>query len=338
MTRLYVAGPMSGIAEFNFPAFAKAARELRGVGYEVVSPHEMDEYGEGKPTGDEWASAEVSTERWQWYLRRDLKVVLDVDGVATLDGWERSKGATLEVGTARSVGIPVHDLTWWLNATRTLGRRLPRLVGLSGFAGSGKDSVAAVLVGNWGFARVAFADAVRDVLYAVDPVINTRDDFIPIRLSEVVDGYGWDIAKRDPEVRRLLQRVGTEAGRDILGQDIWVDVGMRKADKALGRYTADPRTRPPPPAKGVVFTDVRFDNEAHRIREAGGVIVYVRRPAVQPVNDHVSERLAAEMEAWDGTPGTEPFGHVIGNGGTLADLEKQVDALMRVLTSGEVAQ
>jgi len=82
------------------------------------------------------------------------------------------------------------------------------IIGLSGRAGSGKDEVAKVLVDLYGYKRIAFADAIRDALYELNPLVSDR-----IRVADLVDEYGWDFAKKNFEVRRLLQVFGTEVGR-----------------------------------------------------------------------------------------------------------------------------
>lgn len=75
------------------------------------------------------------------------------------------------------------------------------LIGLCGYPGVGKDEVAKYLVTRYEFCRVAFADAMRDDLYKLNPIIGSV-----WRLADLVDTVGWDVAKRMfPEVRRLLQ-------------------------------------------------------------------------------------------------------------------------------------
>lgn len=102
-TRLYLAGPMRGIPEFNFPVFAAAANRLRDYGFEVWSPAENDVTQDGfDPTKDK--ALEMSH-----YMKRDLPEVCASDAVAVLPGWEKSKGASLEVHVARQCGIPVID-------------------------------------------------------------------------------------------------------------------------------------------------------------------------------------------------------------------------------------
>src|SRR6478735_4734799 len=104
------------------------------------------------------------------------------------------------------------------------------IIGLSGFARSGKDEAARVLVEEYGFVRVAFADKLREVLYALNPIVDMGfDDFLelqPVYVQEVIDAYGWDGYKETEygtEIRRLLQRLGTEAGRQALWDTIWID-------------------------------------------------------------------------------------------------------------------
>lgn len=92
--RIYIAGPMSGYPDYNFATFNEAAKRLRAAGYEVVNPAEMD-------GGD-------TSQSWGYYLKRDLPQLLSCDAVALLPGWERSRGAKLEVQTAKAVGMPVY--------------------------------------------------------------------------------------------------------------------------------------------------------------------------------------------------------------------------------------
>jgi hypothetical protein len=104
--RWYIAGPMTGIPQFNFPAFHKAAAHLRACGHEVISPAETD-------PGDTQKAALASTdgdlsklpETWGDMLSRDVKIVADkVDGIAFLHCWERSRGARLEAFTGLLCG------------------------------------------------------------------------------------------------------------------------------------------------------------------------------------------------------------------------------------------
>lgn len=96
--RLYLAGPMTGFEDFNFPAFNKMAAELRARGYAVENPAEH-----GVVEGADWAD----------YMAYDLTRLGLCGQVAVLPGWENSKGAQLEVHIARELGMTVvnaHDL------------------------------------------------------------------------------------------------------------------------------------------------------------------------------------------------------------------------------------
>lgn len=99
--RFYIAGPMTGLPEFNFPAFNDAEADLQAMGFETRNPAR---HGAGEP-GQEWAD----------YMRRDIPDLLECDAVALLPGWENSRGARLEVHIAKCLDIPVHDIHYLLN-------------------------------------------------------------------------------------------------------------------------------------------------------------------------------------------------------------------------------
>lgn len=104
--RVYLAGPMRGRDEHNFPAFAKAAWLLRESGHEVVSPAEHD-----LALGfDPHRSLEEQNFDLRTALAWDLQQVLEADAVAVLTGWQHSSGARAEVATAQAAGIPTFDV------------------------------------------------------------------------------------------------------------------------------------------------------------------------------------------------------------------------------------
>lgn len=96
MTTVYLAGPMTGLPDYNFPAFTKAAKHLRDQGINVCSPHELHD-------GD-------TTQSHQFYMRYALKALLDCDEIALLDGWTHSVGAQLEVYVAATCGMRINAL------------------------------------------------------------------------------------------------------------------------------------------------------------------------------------------------------------------------------------
>lgn len=178
-------------------------------------------------------------------------------------------------------------------------------VGLVGKARAGKDTAAATLV-HMGWQRVAFADPLRDMACAVDPYveINGNRGHSFLRLSAVVDALGWEKAKQYPDVRRFLQRLGSDGVRDHLGDGLWVAAAMSRADVPT------------------VFPDVRFPNEAEAIRARAGIIVRIvrREHLTGEQAAHPSENALDELEP-DAT---------VCNDGTIADLQA---AIRRLVTS-----
>ena len=189
------------------------------------------------------------------------------------------------------------------------------IIGMSGFARSGKDAAAEYLVEEHGFIRIAFADKLRDFLYALNPYVSPTEEkyfgngsVVPVKLTKVIDEYGWDHYKETKfgdEIRRLLQRLGTEAGRQTLWDTIWIDAALKDLD----------------PNKNYVVSDARFLNEFAAIEERGGVILRVNRPGVGPANDHASETEALQYD----------FKYIIDNDGTLSEYYRQLDAFVEHL-------
>lgn len=104
---IYLSGPMTGYEEFNRPAFDQAAGILRKQGFEVIVPGENESYD---PI--ELATAEVSRQKREFYLSRDIEIILEVaDAVVVLPGWKESEGAKLEVAVADAVGVPIFEFT-----------------------------------------------------------------------------------------------------------------------------------------------------------------------------------------------------------------------------------
>lgn len=104
----YLAGPMRGIKEFNFPAFRRATKILRDKGITIISPHELDEsagyFWEGF-TGNEYL-AEFNFDLVE-RLTEDIHAIGEVDAVILLDGWSNSSGASAEASFAWAVGKSV---------------------------------------------------------------------------------------------------------------------------------------------------------------------------------------------------------------------------------------
>lgn len=102
----YVAGPMSNLPNLNFPAFHAEAARLRVLGYEVVNPAEING-GEDELTACAAMTPDEITAHWRTCMRNDIKVLVDCDGIALLSGWERSRGARLELHVASELGLDI---------------------------------------------------------------------------------------------------------------------------------------------------------------------------------------------------------------------------------------
>lgn len=119
MPSCYIAGPMYGIEEYNYPAFMSAAKELRALGWRVFNPAEMD-IAEDKEdyTAQTLEEQKLNATHYnaRKFARRDLRVLTDElaaengDMVVVLPGWMYSVGATAEVSVAKWVGLPIKIL------------------------------------------------------------------------------------------------------------------------------------------------------------------------------------------------------------------------------------
>lgn len=146
----------------------------------------------------------------------------------------------------------------------------PSLIGLTGFAGSGKDTVADILVAEYGYVKFAFADPLREMLLILNPNIGS-----PKSLADLIDENGWRwVKQRFPEVRRLMQVLGTDIVRNKIDQSFWVNTLAKRLEGI----------------EKAVIADVRFSDEAGLIKERGGQVWRVNRSGLQRLN-HVSENI-----------------------------------------------
>lgn len=90
--KLYISGPMTGLPDLNKPAFHAEAARLRAMGFEIENPADVD-------LGPDAT--------WLDYMRGDLNLLLNCDGVVLLPDWVKSRGASVEHGLARSLGLQV---------------------------------------------------------------------------------------------------------------------------------------------------------------------------------------------------------------------------------------
>jgi hypothetical protein len=171
-----------------------------------------------------------------------------------------------------------------------------KVIGLTGPARSGKDTVArmiaeelpAINVRREGFADKLKVSAARALGHDGTPAqcIAWCDG---LKVDGDVDSWvgGPDRSHYNLCGRQFLQRYGTEAHREVFGEDFWLDAVL-----PMDGYRASEALRPCPTRDDcdvLVISDVRFENEAQRVRDYGGEIWKVYRPDVLPVTSHASE-------------------------------------------------
>ena len=182
------------------------------------------------------------------------------------------------------------------------------IIGLAGYAQSGKDTVANILIEHYGYTRVAFADKVRDLLFEMDPGIGVKGpdgQWHTVGLQNIVEVSGWDEAKQHKDVRALLQNLGVGA-RKVFGENFWVKQALREFS----------------PEEKIVITDVRFPNEAEMVKRLNGQMWRVIRPGVTAVNSHISENALDDYE----------FDFDIYNDSTITALNMDIEILMEDLS------
>jgi len=203
------------------------------------------------------------------------------------------------------------------------------IIGINGYAGSGKDTVGTIiqylqadtniplkgvlnktphhiwwLEDRSGWEIKKWAGKLKDIasLLTGIPVENFEDQ----EFKTTFLGPEWGTVTSNPlnaipvfsdiqfnhliSVREFLQRLGTDAIRDGLHTNAWVNALM--ADYRKIDYNDDEQPEYP----NWIITDTRFPNEAEAIKKAGGIVIRVDRPGVKPINDHPSE---TGLDKWD---------------------------------------
>lgn len=202
------------------------------------------------------------------------------------------------------------------------------LIGVVGFIGSGKGTVADILVDKYSFHKLSFADTVKDATAAVFgwPRGLLEGDTDESRAWRETPDEWW--SKRfgyNFSPRLALQMMGTEAGRDVFHKDLWVYSLERKMELY----------------PNVVIADVRFPNEIKFIQDKGGFVVRVRRgldpewyDTAYRANREGNTDLMVDYSihysewAWIGSI----MDHELHNTGTVSMLEGDVGHMLKVFT------
>jgi hypothetical protein len=170
------------------------------------------------------------------------------------------------------------------------------LIGLAGYAGSGKSTVVDYIQTK-GWQRMKFAaplkDQTRSLLRSLGVSEFDLDRYIEGDLKEVPTDLLFGKSPRE-----YMQWIG-HSTREFLGADYWVWAAFGKV-RPHGLY---------------IFDDLRYYNEAMTIRQRGGLTVQVRRPGVEALNEHISEN---DLEG-------HCFNYVIWNDGSMGTLYERVD-------------
>lgn len=175
-----------------------------------------------------------------------------------------------------------------------------RLIGLTGKAGSGKDTVGTILCRSYNMYPSAFASPLKSALRAMGfPEPEDRN-----AKEAVIPGFAFSW-------RELAQTLGTEWGR-ARDPDLWLKLCMAKADDTINNL-----------GHKVVITDVRFENEAAAIRERGGQIWHITGREGQMFGATKAHASEAGVQVAKGDK-------VIVNSGTLVELADLVDELMEI--------
>lgn len=139
------------------------------------------------------------------------------------------------------------------------------LIGITGRKRSGKSALASALAERHGFVHVSFAEPIRRFIADILGIDLADLETLKERPIDWLDG-------RTP--RQLMQSIGTEWGRRMIHNELWIRSLARKLDRAETNY---------------VISDLRFPNEAAIIRERGGQVIRLLRPGADSSDDHASE-------------------------------------------------
>jgi hypothetical protein len=208
-----------------------------------------------------------------------------------------------------------------------------QMIGMLGFANSGKSTVGNILVRNHGFHSLAFADTLKDVVSVIFGWERhlLEGDTVESRIFRETEDKFWSAKLgRKATPRIIMQQVGTDAMRDVIDKNIWVH--------ALEKRIANMNHQK------IVITDVRFENEINCVRNHKGQLWRVFRGETPSWYDAAwrynvyGSRNSDTLEALANVHSSEwtsvgtKWNHLIENDGTLEDLEIEVNQALQTLS------
>jgi hypothetical protein len=194
---------------------------------------------------------------------------------------------------------------------------MPTLIGIGGLKQHGKDEFAKNLGDNW--VVIGMAEPLYNQLIIKNFNVDIGPDGKLRRVTDVLADCGndWVEAKKNPEIRRMLQVEGTEGGRKVFGENVWVDVMVKRVKKHMEA------------GKNVAVTGIRFPNEAQAIRDNGGDLVWVERLG------YVGDADVNSGHASENSVSSEDFDVVVLNDSTLDALREKAQNVSTILSSTE---
>jgi hypothetical protein len=184
--------------------------------------------------------------------------------------------------------------------------KLPKIIGLCGDIGSGKDSVASYLCHYFGYGMLGFSDPVYESLWRLNPAI-VVGHHRAVYLQTLVESLGWDAAKRRyPAIRAMLRTMGHENGRLVFGNYCWINIAKERI-----KASKSPRH---------AFRDLRYPEEAEWVYSLGG--------EVWKIDGRVSEEVAS-LPKHPSEGNSFPISRVIMNDSSIPVLQRRVNEIMK---------